>query len=172
MLPFSNKPTKKDNMYQYSFENNQLKIKVSKIPFLIRLLLFIITFLCFALPLSNILLRIVEGNEIKLSGIVMFGIFCPLGFYLLRISLWNSYGEETIQFNKNQIIYSADYCWFKDGEKTLDKNEIIYSIKTVGNENDNNGILVISNGKSVIETVVKIPKQNLEKLIDKIQHGS
>ncbi|CAM3864288.1 PH domain-containing protein [Flavobacterium branchiophilum] len=155
-------------MNQYLFENNQLKLKVSKTPFLIRLVLFIITFLCFALPLFGIFFNVVEGNGIKFGGILAFGIFCLIGFYLLRISLWNSHGEETIQFNDNEIIYVADYGWFKDGKKTLDKNEITYSIKPVGYEEENYGILVISNGKSEIESVVKMPKQNLEKLISRI----
>lgn len=159
-------------MNQYSFGNNQLKLKVSKAPFFVRLVLFLITFLCFALPLFGIIATIIEGDGIKFGGILAFGVFCLIGFYLLRISLWNNYGEEIIQFNATEIIYVADYCWFKDGKKTLGKNEVTYSIKTIGYEEDNNGVLVISNGKSKIESVVKIPKQNLEKLISMIENGS
>lgn len=158
-------------MNQYSFENNQLKLRVSKTPLLVRLVLFIITFLCFALPLFGIIFNVIEGNGIKFTGILVFGVFCLIGFYLLRISLWNSHGEEIIEFNENEIIYIADYLWFKDGKKTLEKNEVTYLIKPVGYEEDNNGILVISNGKSEIESVVKITKQNLEKLISRIQNG-
>ena len=159
-------------MDQFSFENNQLKLKVSKTPVFVSLILIIITFLCFALPIFGIVFNAVEGNGIKIGGILVFGVFCLIGFYLLRISLWNSYGQEIIKFNENEIIYIADYRWFKDGEKTLEKNEITYSIKPVGYEEENNGILVISNGKSEIESVVKIPKENLEKLISRIENGS
>ena len=159
-------------MDQFSFENNQLKLKVSKTPVFVSLILIIITFLCFALPIFGIVFNAVEGNGIKIGGILVFGVFCLIGFYLLRISLWNSYGQEIIKFNENEIIYIADYRWFKDGEKTLAKNEITYSIKPVGYEEENNGILVISNGKSEIESVVKIPKENLEKLISRIENGS
>lgn len=133
-----------------------------------RLVLFIITFLCFVLPLFGIVFNVVEGNGIKFGGILAFGIFCLIGFYLLRISLWNSHGEETIHFNDNEINYVADYKWFKDGKKTLDKNEITYSIKPVGYEEDNSGVLVISNGISEIESVVKIPRGNLENLISEL----
>lgn len=108
-------------MNHYLFENNQLKLKVSETPFLVRLALFIITFLCFALPLFGIIFNAVEGNGIKFGGILALGIFCLIGFYLLRISLWNSHGEETIEFNDNEIIYVADYGWFKDGKKRLIK---------------------------------------------------
>ena len=149
-----------------------MKLKVSKTPVFVSLILIIITFLCFALPIFGIVFNAVEGNGIKIGGILVFGVFCLIGFYLLRISLWNSYGQEIIKFNENEIIYIADYRWFKDGEKTLEKNEITYSIKPVGYEEENNGILVISNGKSEIESVVKIPKENLEKLISRIENGS
>ena len=159
-------------MDQFSFENNQLKLKVSKTPVFVSLILIIITFLCFALPIFGIVFNAVEGNGIKIGGILVFGVFCLIGFYLLRISLWISYGQEIIKFNENEIIYIADYRWFKDGEKTKKKNEITYSIKPVGYEEENNGILVISNGKSEIESVVKIPKENLEKLISRIENGS
>jgi cellulose synthase/poly-beta-1,6-N-acetylglucosamine synthase-like glycosyltransferase len=159
-------------MNQYLFENNQLKLKVYKRPFLLRLVLFSITFLCFALPLFGIIFNVITGKGIKLGGILAFGLFCLIGFYLLRISLWNSCGEEIIQFNDNEIIYVADYGWFKDGKKALDKTDLTYSIKPVGYEEDNCGTLVLSNGKSQIESVVKMPKQNLEKLICMIQQKS
>jgi hypothetical protein len=66
--------------------------------------------------------------------------------------------EEIIQFNDNEIIYVTDYGWFKDGKKVLDKNELTFLIKPIGYEEENYGILVISNGKSAIESAVKIPK--------------
>jgi len=159
-------------MNQFSFENNQLKLKVIEAPFFVSLILFIITFLCFTLPLFGIVFNVIEGNGIKLGGIIVFGVFCLLGFYVLRLSLWNSHGKEIIQFNDNEIIYIADYRWFKDGKKTIEKNEITYSIKPIGYEEDNNGVLIISNGKSEIESVVKMSKQNLEKLIDRIQNSN
>ena len=150
-------------MSQFSFEKNQLKLKVSQAPILVRLTLFLITFLCFALPLFGILFNVIEGNGINFAGILVFGIFCLIGFYLLRVSLWNNHGEEIIEFQENQIEYIADYRWFKDGKKAIEITEIIYLIKPVGYEEENNGVLVISNGKSEIESVVKMPKENIEK---------
>jgi hypothetical protein len=157
-------------MNQFSFEKKQLKLKVAKSPILVRLILFIITFLCFALPLFGIVLNAIEGNGIKFGGILVFGAFSLIGFFMLRISLWNSFGEEIIQFNDDQIEYVADYRWFKDGRKTLDKNLIRFSIKPLGYEEDNKGILVISNGKSEIESVVKMQIKYLEELIELLQN--
>jgi hypothetical protein len=157
-------------MNQFSFENKQLKLKVTKSPFFVRFILFIVTFLCFALPLFGIILNVIEGNGIKFGGILALGAFSLIGFFMLRISLWNNFGEEIINFNDNQIEYVADYRWFKDGKKTLDKNMITYSIKSVGYEDDDKGILVISNGKSEIESVVKMQNKNLEELIKLLQN--
>jgi hypothetical protein len=85
-------------MNQYLFENNQLKLKAYKRPFLFRLVLFSITFLCFALPLFGIIFNVIIVSGIKLGGILAFGLFCLIGFYLLRMSLWNSCGRNnTIQ---------------------------------------------------------------------------
>lgn len=158
-------------MNQFSFDNKQLKLKVVKSPFMVRATLYAIAFLCFMLPLFGIVLNAIEGNGIKFWGVLVLGIFSLVGFYMLRISLWNHYGEEIIQFDSNQITYIADYRWFKDGKKSIEKNEIVYSIKSVGYEEENNGILVISNGNLVIESVVKIPSQNLEKLIEILKKG-
>ena len=156
-------------MSQYSFENNQLILKVKKSPLFIRIALFTITVLCFLLPLFGLVFNAIAGNGLKFTGILFLGIFSLIGFYMLRVSLWNHFGQETFEFTNTQIIYFADYGWFKDGKKTL-KNEVyLYSIKSIGYEDENNGVLVISNGKSKLESVVKIPKQNIERLIDELE---
>lgn len=152
-------------MSQFSFNNKQLKLQVVKSPLIIRCVLFLFTFLCFALPLFGLIFNAIEGEGIKFGGILMLGIFSLIGFYMLRVSLWNRYGEERIDFNNDKISYVADYRWFKDGQKSIDRDGIIYSIKPVGYEDENNGVLVISNEKSEIESVIKIPIQKLQELI-------
>jgi hypothetical protein len=152
-------------MNQFSFENKYLKIKVAKSPILVRLPLFTITFLCFALPSFGLILNIIEGEAIKFGGVLVFGLFSLMGFYLLRLSLWNQFGQEVIQFNEDEIVYIADYHWFKDGKKTINRGLTSYSINALGDENENKGTLVISNGESEIESVVKMPTESLEELI-------
>ncbi|WP_443939252.1 hypothetical protein [Pedobacter sp. MW01-1-1] len=158
-------------MNQFSLENKLLTFKVAKSSIFVRIILFIVTFLCFALPLFGIVLNVVEGNGLNFISVLVLGVFSLIGFYMLRISLWNNFGEEIIHFNDNQIEYFADYRWFKDGIKTLDNDSITYSIKSVGYEEDNNGVLVISNGKSEIESVVEIQHEKLENLIKLLQNG-
>ena len=153
-------------MNQFSIENQQLKLQVVKSPLLIQGVLFLFTFLCFALPLFGLIFNVIEGKGIKFGGILALGIFSLIGFYMLRVSLWNRYGKEVIDFsNDKTITYVADYKWFKDGKKSIDKNAILYSIRPVGYEDKNKGILIISNEKSAIELVIKIPIQEIEKII-------
>lgn len=157
-------------MNQFSFEDQHLKIKVAKSPILIRLPLFTITFLCFALPLFGLISNLIEGNEIKFGRILLLGLFSLMGLYLLRLSLWNQFGQEVIQFNKDEIVYIADYHWFKDGKKMLNRELATYAIKPIGDEDENKGTLVISNGESEIESVVTMPTQSLQELIKTLEN--
>ncbi|MDR6968950.1 hypothetical protein J2X31_002976 [Flavobacterium arsenatis] len=153
------------DMSQFSFENQQLKLQVVKSPLFIQGVLFLFTFLCFTLPIFGLIFNAIQGEGIKFGGILVLGIFSLIGFYMLRVSLWNRYGKEVIVFKNDEITYFADYKWFKDGEKSIDKNAIVYSIKPAGYEDENKGVLLISNGKSQIESVIKMSIQDIEIVI-------
>ena len=155
-------------MAQAKLENNVLTLKVKKSPYLIRILLFVFSFLFFVAPFLGMLISIQLGNKFHIGfviGIIVFGL---LGFYMLRISLWNSFGKETIVFHKSEIIYEADYKWFKDGKKASKINPPYFSIIPIGYKEDNIGALFIcdENENEFIESVVKIPIEQLEGLID------
>jgi hypothetical protein len=94
---------------QYSLEENQLKMRVYKTPLFARLLLYLLTWLIVALSLMDILLNVADGNGINLVSIIFLGVFCLIGFHLLRMSLWNTYGTEIIQFHANEIKKIAEY---------------------------------------------------------------
>jgi len=157
-------------MKQFSLENQELILKVKKSPPAIRAALFIITFLCFALPLLGILFNIIAGDGVKFGGVLALGIFSLLGFHLLRLSLWNHQGREKIQFSNAHITYLADYGWFVDGKKEIDNYEVLFLIKSVGYEEENKGVLIISNKQSEIESVVTMPKYELDELIERAQN--
>ena len=98
------------------------------------------------------------------------GLFGLMGFYMLRVSLWNTYGYETIVFDKQKVTYEANYGWFKDGKKTKDINPLVFSIKQVGYEEDKKGTLMIGTDDSCIECVTKIPIREIEELIEKLKN--
>lgn len=111
-----------------------------------------------------------NGGELKFLMLVMIGIFGLFCFYMLRVSLWNTYGVEVLHFNKDKIMYSADYGWFKDGTKDYEIKEPELKIKQIGYENDSIGVLLIFDSKNCIETVTQIPTIELESLILEIKH--
>ncbi len=156
-------------MNQYIITENTLILKVKKSPVFIRSILFLFSFLFFVLPIVGMAGYIFMRKGFHASflfGIFFFGL---LGFYLLRISLWNTYGKEEITFNGNQVSYVADYGWFKDSLKTKEINIITYSIRPIGYEDDNEGALVIGECESTIECVTKMPISDIEKLIEKLK---
>lgn len=153
-------------MKQIEFKQNQLLLKVKRSPLLGRLLLYLITFLSIALPLGGFIVNMISNVGLSFFHILFLFIFGLIAFYMLRVSLWNTYGFELIQFDNNKLTYVADYHWFKDKVKEFDFKNINYDIKPVGYEEDNKGILVIKfDDDRVLETVAKIPRSDLESLI-------
>ena len=153
-------------MAQFILENNKLILKVKKPPLIVRVVLFFLAFSFFLIPFSGMVLSLLLGGRFHfgfLIGIVFFGL---IGFYMLRNSLWNTFGNEVLLFNKkNQVQYEADYGWFKDGKKITNFNFLKFSIRPVGYEEDFMGALVIEDENNRIETVVKIPNEQLGELI-------
>jgi len=98
-----------------------------------------------------------------LFGIFFFGL---MGYYLLRISLWNTYGREDITFNGKQVSYFADYGWFKDSSMNITIDSITFSIRPIGFEEDNEGALVIGSEETNIECVTKMSIKEIEELIE------
>lgn len=156
-------------MNQITFQNNILKLNVKKAPLIIRIILFLLAFAFFAFPISGMIASLALGNGFKMAFLIAIGIFALLGFYLLRIALWNTYGEETFQKINNELIYEANYHWFRDGKKTIEINAINYSVAPIGYEEENKGILVLENGKNRIESSVKISIPELKTLIEKLK---
>ncbi|MTH18232.1 hypothetical protein [Flavobacterium sp. LC2016-01] len=152
-------------MQQYNFANNTLNLKVKKSPFLVRIIMFVLAFSFFIFPIGGAISGIASGGGLHIGYFIGIGIFSLIGFYMARIALWNTYGEETIQILENKVIYEANYGWFKDGKKeTLIKNPK-YSFAPIGYEEDNEGILIIASEETKIESVVKVPMSELEELI-------
>ncbi|MEG1313911.1 MAG: hypothetical protein RSD40_06305 [Bacilli bacterium] len=132
--------------------------------------MYLITFLSIALPLGGFIANIINGGELKFFNLVFLFIFGLIAFYMLRVSLWNTYGSEFIQFDNNKLTYVADYHWFKDKVKEFTFENIEYDIKQVGYEEDNKGVLVIKfDDDKVLETVTKIPIPDLESLISTLR---
>ena len=156
-------------MKQYSINEKNLVLKVKKSPLFVRGIMFFFTFISIFLPLTGIIISIGMGKGLHIGYFISLFLFGLIGFYLLRISLWNTYGKETIELNTLTIEYEANYGWFKDGKKTIEYNNIVFSINQIGYEEDKKGVLVMGDENEKIESVVKMPIIQIEELIEKLK---
>lgn len=153
---------------QYELNKNSLELRVKKAPLFVRSVMFFFTFLFFLLPLTGMILGLSMGKGMHIGYLIGLFVFGLLGFYMLRMSLWNTYGKETISFNRENVTYLADYGWFKDGKKQKEiKIPREYSIRQIGYEDDNKGGLVIGLDDPII-CVTKMPITELQELIDEL----
>lgn len=81
-------------MQQFNFKNNTLNLKVKKSPLAVRIIMFFFAFAFFVFPVLGTIVDILTGGGMQFGYLIGIGIFALMGFYLLRVSLWNTYGEE------------------------------------------------------------------------------
>lgn len=128
----------------------------------------LVAILSVSLPLMGMILHLASGKGMHIGFVIGLFVFGLLGFYLLRVFLWNTYGKETITFTADTIAYVADYGWFKDGKKERATSEIEgFAIRRVGYEDDNKGTLVLE-GKDPIFCVAKLPNEELVEVLENL----
>lgn len=157
-------------MKQFQIKDNNLILRSKRAPLLITLILFIVAILFFIMPLFGMILYIANGDGFHVGFLFALFFFGILGFYMLRLALWNTYGNEVITFTDNYIHYVADYEWFKDGKKEREivPSRINFSIRQIGYVDDNKGALVINLNDDDILCVTKMPTDQLEELVLKL----
>jgi hypothetical protein len=123
------------------------------------------------LPLFSMISYISAGKGLNSGFFISILIFGLIGFYMLRVTLWNTFGKEELVFYKNQCSYVANYGWFKDKIKTEPFDTINFAKNPVGYLEDNNYTLVVEdfNGDNEIICVTKMKEVDLEKLIRELK---
>lgn len=153
-------------MMQYFIDSKGINLKVRRAPIVVLVMFSFITILAFVSPLIGIILNLAAGKGFHIGlffGLVIFGL---LGFFLLRNTLWNAFGQETIRFENNEIEYVADYGWFKDKVKSFSySNDLSFGIKPIGYEEDHKGTLIISTSNGTVNCVTKMNIDELQNLI-------
>lgn len=157
-------------MKQFELKNNHLILNSKPSPLFVRILILFFSLISILLPIGGMIGSMASGSGFHFGFLISIGFFGLIGFYLLKVFLWNSYGKETILFNTNNITYEADYKWFKDGKKITDIDSPNFSIKPIGYEDENFGALIINSKNETIESVVKMPNDQLEELISKLKN--
>lgn len=156
---------------QIEFENDRLVLKVKKPSLFVLILSFGMSFLFLLLPLIVLMAIMSTGdgeNPLHFMHFVFLAIPFSFGIFLMRISLWNYYGKEIYIFGHENLEYFADYNWFKDSVKLMKMSDLYFLFKFYS-ENDKVGQLLISDGQSEIESVIKLSNDDLEKLVNRLE---
>lgn len=148
---------------QANLIGNQLIIKGKKSPLPIRITLIIILVICSLIPIAATIFLISEKKGPHIGIFFSFLFFWGIGFYLLRIILWNSFGREVVNFEKEKITYVADYRFFKDGQKSISTINVEVAAIPFQDKDSKEGTLIFSNENQIIETVLGV---SLEKMVE------
>lgn len=107
----------------------------------------------------------VYEGQFHFGFIFMFALFSVIGFFLLKSSLWNTFGKEILAKKGNDLIYVADYGWFRDKVKNIAIQESL-TISIAPHFKDGNFKLWIVNSetKEMIETAIPIEETEAVKL--------
>lgn len=157
-------------MKKYEIIGKLVVLHSGKAPVFPRVMMFFFSFISFLLPIFGIILSIISKNGIHFGHFLSLVIFGLLGFYLLRVVLWNTYGKETFNFENDLISYEADYGWFKDRVKEISKDGLTFSIQKVGYEDENKAVLTMNSGSQKIKSATKMVTEDIEELLSKL-HG-
>ena len=152
-------------MQQIELTNNKIILSVKKSPKGVTVALLILAFASVLTPLFGLVINVMMGNGLRFMFVFFIGIMGFIGLYLLRMSLWNSRGREIILLKDNHFTYIADYGWFKDTVLKVNCENITLTHSPFGHSEEKTGILVIGDDKYFKRSVVKIPLDQLEKLI-------
>jgi hypothetical protein len=91
-----------------------------------------------------------------------------LAFYVSKFALWNTFGREIIEINTDSIYYTADYKFFVRRKVYKRASNLLYSFDQIGYEEDEMGVLTILLEPDSITSAVKMPIEDLKRLIEKI----
>ena len=141
-----------------NFSNSTLTLQSKKASLFARIVLLVLVIKFFLNTLMLIVL-VIFAFDINFGHLILFIILSLIGYYFLRLFLWNSYGKEIIVFDKERIYYFADFKLFKDSRKSINSKNAKFEIKEISSSTSKMGLLKISNESEVIETVTKLNMQ-------------
>lgn len=152
------------NTRQINIEGNQLTISARKTPLFIRIMLTLFLVIIALIPIAVTIFTLTYGDGPHI-GIAFSYLLCwGVGFYLLRIVLWNSVGKEILILNPETVSYVADYKLFKDGRKAIPTRELQTEIIYEDEPNRALGRLMLISNLTSIETVLLTTIEELEEV--------
>jgi len=154
---------------QIEISDSKLTISVKKSPLLIRIVLSVVLSIMVLIPLLASYIVLTAGDGFHIGLAFSFLLFWGLGFYMLRIILWNSVGREILVLGNEKIEYTADYGLFKDGRKEIETNRLATEIIYEDEPNNPVGRLRLNSDTESIESVIKTRLAELKELEKEIK---
>lgn len=135
-----------------------------------RIVLQVFMIIFFAIPIvSTIVLAIFSALHPAI--IISYIIFGFSGRFFLKLFLWNKYGKEYLTLEADKILYEADYKMFKGNKAEVNIGGFQVGIHKLKNDFEGLGVMTIANELESIDTVVKIPINELEVLKERIENN-
>lgn len=140
-----------------------------------RLLIYGVGMLSLLAFIGPIIFMVVFIEEITSKFFISVIIFWFVGFYLLRLALWNIYGREFIEISKSRIKIHHDFKYFKlfhgDIKTTSISISFLLSNSTFSNNSNsavNNRVLVFRTGDKSIKTSIPLKLSETVKIRNEI----
>ena len=123
-----------------------------------------------ALPILGMVLNFINGAAFHFGYLIGLGLFSLVGFYFVRLFLWNTYGKEVIEIGDSTVSYYVDYRYFKGNQKVIRYEGLSYSIVPIGFEEEQVGNLVIAaSEQDFIESGVNMDISELVVLVGELE---
>lgn len=158
-------------MKQFEIDKNTITFYVKKSPLFVRATLFVLAFLFFIMPVFGMIANAIINEEVQIMFFAAIFLFSLMGFYLLRLALWNTYGREAILITDAEISYFPDYGWFKGNITSVKNDGVLLYIEQIGYEEDKTGRLCIITEEKSITCAVKLPLEQLDDLIVELKQS-
>lgn len=140
---------------------------MKKSPLLVRGTFLLLALLSVALPLVGISFSAIEGTDFHMKYIIILGICSLIGFFFLRLFLWNSYGKEVFEWKATTLSYYADYRWFKGNQQHFSFEQLTVDFVAVGFQDEEIGhLLFVSTETEFIESAVHLPIPDIHAIIE------
>lgn len=154
------------NCKRYNLTNNTLELYVKKSPPIGRGFILFLAFLCIALPIMGMAFNFMDGGAFHFGFLIGLGVFSLLGFYFVRLFLWNTYGKEVITIGETTVSYYVDYHYFKGNQQEITYEELVFGIEQIGFEEEQLGRLILAaDDKDFIHSSVNMDLRELEELV-------
>lgn len=164
--------------------NNKIIIHGKKVPKGILIFLGFFVLAAVVIPILATVLLVQSKEGLSIGIFITYFICGLIGFYMLRLLLWNAYGKEILVITPEKITYCADFKFFLGNSKEFPINEtskkdLALRINIMGetdenteksnvfNEEDPINESEFSEENETIETVLTISKEDM-KLVQQV----